>query len=53
MRAILDEINATKLSAAPPFSKPDINSAQKLLNAVRNVIDLDKELQTKAKVLVK
>jgi hypothetical protein len=53
MRAILDEINATKLSAAPPFSKPDINSAQKLLNAIRNVIDLDKELQTKAKVLVK
>ena len=53
MRAILDEINATKLSAAPPFSKPDINSAQKLLNAVRNAIDLDKELQTKAKVLVK
>jgi hypothetical protein len=53
MRAILDEINATKLSAAPPFSKPDINSAQKLLNAVRNVIDLDKELQTKAKLLVK
>jgi hypothetical protein len=53
MRAILDEINATKLSAAPPFSKPDINAAQKLLNAVRNAIDLDKELQTKAKVLVK
>jgi hypothetical protein len=53
MRTILDDINATKLSAAPPFSKPDINSAQKLLNAVRNVIDLDKELQTKAKVLVK
>ena len=53
MRAILDEINATKLSAAPPFSKPDINSAQKLLNAVRNAIDLDKELQQKAKVLVK
>jgi hypothetical protein len=53
LRAILDDITATKLSAAPPFSKPDINSAQKLLNAVRNVIDLDKELQTKAKVLVK
>ena len=53
LRAILDEINAAKLSAAPPFSKPDINSAQKLLNAVRNAIDLDKELQTKAKVLVK
>ena len=53
LRVILDEINATKLSAAPPFSKPDINSAQKLLNAVRNAIDLDKELQTKAKVLVK
>ena len=53
MRTILDDISATKLSAAPPFSKPDINSAQKLLNAVRNVIDLDKELQTKAKVLVK
>jgi hypothetical protein len=53
MRAILDEINATKLSATPPFSKPDINAAQKLLNAVRSVIDLDKELQTKAKVLVK
>jgi hypothetical protein len=53
MRAILDEINATKLSATPPFSKPDINAAQKLLNAVRNAIDLDKELQTKAKVLVK
>lgn len=53
MRASLDEINTTKLSAAPPFSKPDINAAQKLLNAVRNVIDLDKELQTKAKVLVK
>jgi hypothetical protein len=53
MRIILDDINATKLSAAPPFSKPDINSAQKLLNAVRNAIDLDKELQTKAKVLVK
>ena len=42
MRTILDDINATKLSAAPPFSKPDINSAQKLLNAVRNAIDLDK-----------
>jgi hypothetical protein len=53
LRAILDEISATKLSASPPFSKPDINSAQKLLNAVRNAIDLDKELQTKAKVLVK
>jgi len=53
LRTILDDINATKLSAAPPFSKPDINSAQKLLNAVRNAIDLDKELQTKAKVLVK
>jgi len=53
MRTILDDISATKLSAAPPFSKPDINSAQKLLNAVRNAIDLDKELQTKAKVLVK
>ena len=53
LRTILDEINATKLSAAPPFSKPDINSAQKLLNAIRNAIDLDKELQTKAKVLVK
>jgi hypothetical protein len=53
MRAILDDINATKLSAAPPFSKPDINAAQKLLNAVRSAIDLDKELQTKAKVLVK
>jgi hypothetical protein len=53
MRAILDEINTTKLSAAPPFSKDDINSAQKLLNAVRNATDLDKELQQKAKVLVK
>ena len=53
MRAILDDINATKLSAAPPFSKPDINLAQKLLNAVRNVIELDKELQTKARVVVK
>ena len=53
MRVILDDINTTKLSAAPPFSKPDINTAQKLLNAVRNAIDLDKELQTKAKVLVK
>ncbi len=53
LRASLDEINATQLSASPPFSKPDINSAQKLLNAVRNAFDLDKELQQKAKVLVK
>lgn len=53
LRAILDEINAAKLSVSPPFSKPDINAAQKLLNAVRNATDLDKELQTKAKVLVK
>ena len=53
LRVSLDEINAAKLSTSPPFSKPDINSAQKLLNAVRNAIDLDKELQTKAKVLVK
>lgn len=53
LRAILDEINAAKLSASPPFSKPDINAAQKLLNAVRNATDLDKELQTKAKVLLK
>lgn len=53
LRKSLDEVNATKLSAAPPFSKSDINSAQKLLNAVRNAIDLDKELQQKAKVLVK
>ncbi len=53
LRANLDEINATQLSASPPFSKPDINSAQKLLNAVRNAFDLDKELQQKAKVLVK
>jgi hypothetical protein len=53
MRTILDEVNAVKLSSAPPFSKEDINSAQKLLNAVRNILDLDKDLQTKAKVLVK
>jgi hypothetical protein len=53
LRTILDDINATKLSAAPPFSKPDLNAAQKLLNAVRNAVDLDKELQTKSKVLVK
>jgi hypothetical protein len=53
MRASLDEVNTTKLSAAPPFSKEDINVAQKLLNAVRSVTDLDKDLQTKAKVLVK
>jgi hypothetical protein len=53
LRKSLDEVNAAQLSAAPPFSKPDINSAQKLLNAIRNAIDLDKELQTKAKVLVK
>ena len=53
LRTSLDEINATKLSSSPPFSKPDINAAQKLLNAVRNAVDLDKELQTKAKVLVK
>lgn len=53
LRTSLDEINAAKLSASPPFSKPDINSAQKLLNAVRNTTDLDKELQTKAKALVK
>ena len=53
MRTILDEINTTKLSSAPPFTKADINAAQKLLNAVRNVLDLDKDLQTKAKVLVK
>ena len=53
LRKILDEVNADQLSAAPPFSKSDINSAQKLLNAVRNATDLDKELQTKAKVLVR
>ena len=53
MRAILDEVNTVKLSSAPPFSKEDINSAQKLLNAIRNILDLDKDLQTKAKVLVK
>ena len=53
LRMSLDDISSAKLSAAPPFSKPDINSAQKLLNAVRNAIDLDKELQLKAKVLVK
>ena len=53
LRTSLDEINAAQLSAAPPFSKPDINTAQKLLNAIRNATDLDKELQQKAKVLVK
>ena len=53
LRASLDEINTAKLSASPPFFKPDINAAQKLLNAVRNATDLDKELQTKAKALVK
>jgi hypothetical protein len=53
MRTSLDEVNNAKLSAAPPFSKEDINAAQKLLNAIRNVTDLDKDLQTKAKVLVK
>ena len=53
LRVSLDEINAAQLSAAPPFSKADFNSAQKLLNGIRNALDLDKELQQKAKVLVK
>lgn len=53
LRTTLDEINAVQLSASPPFSKPDINAAQKLLNAVRTATDLDRELQQKAKVLVK
>jgi hypothetical protein len=53
LRSNLDDINNAQLSASPPFSKSDINIAQKLLNAVRNVTDLDKELQQKSKVLVK
>ena len=53
LRMSLDEINTLQLSAAPPFSKADINLAQKFLNSVRNSLDLDKELQQKSKVLVK
>lgn len=53
LRVTLDEINAVQLSTAPPFSKPDLNTAQKLLNAIRTAGDLDKELQQKAKVLIK
>jgi hypothetical protein len=53
LRVNLDDINTSQISASPPFSKADINSAQKLLNTVRNCLDLDKELQQKSKVLIK
>ena len=40
----LTKIKTTKIVIAGPFKKPDLNESQKMLDAIRNALDLDIEL---------
>lgn len=53
LRLALNNITSTTLSSSPPFSKSDLNSAQKMLDAIRTALELDKDLQQQSKYIVK
>jgi hypothetical protein len=45
LRAQIDVAMALQVPVSPPFTKPDLNTMQKSLDAIRGCFELDKQLQ--------